>query len=566
MPLDFTLHDADHSFRVAQRAYELLEGDIAGRLTNIDAAQLLFATYLHDIGMTPGRKQADDHWKYILTADQNLLAEKEKKKLQGWLDEHWGGLVLPVDREKISLNGIKLSQEIFAYYCRYRHNDWSEDWIRSNLSDVVPPLYPNWVDDLVTLCRSHHEGLAELKERRFDPRLAGNNGECINLRYLAALLRLSDILEFDPERTPDVILNHRDISDKSKVYWQRDHAISFHIDVENHAFIFAARTPDAVIHKAVLDVVDMVNSEMATCYALERENSFRGGKITPSQRERYLWNWPSQVAIDISERDDSFVYIDGAFRPDKSKILALLSGTQLYGSVWAAVREMLQNAVDAVKEQIAHERLSKPDASDSKWEGLFAKTHKIRVAFESDGSRYYISCLDDGVGMTRSIIENHLLVSGSGSRSDLVDLERRARGCEFTVGRTGQFGIGLLSYFMLADQLSIFTRRSAEAGDPDGTGWSFHTTGIDGFGELRRESRSTKGTEVRLRVKSEVMRNGPGQFFDDLKAYLISILRFMPCSIELRNLASGGVLYEMAAGWTTTASRLREEQILESES
>ena len=41
----------------------------------------------------------------------------------------------------------------------------------------------------------------------------------VNLRYLACVLRVADILEFDPERTPDIIYRHRNISRDSRIFW-----------------------------------------------------------------------------------------------------------------------------------------------------------------------------------------------------------------------------------------------------------------------------------------------------------------------------------------------------------
>jgi len=54
---------------------------------------------------------------------------------------------------------------------------------------------------------------------------------------------------------------------------------------------------------------------------------------------------------------DAYVYIEGSFRPNTEKLLELLAGTALYEEPLAAVRELLQNAFDAVRERIAYERL-----------------------------------------------------------------------------------------------------------------------------------------------------------------------------------------------------------------
>ena len=67
--------------------------------------------------------------------------------------------------------------------------------------------------DLVALCRSHHEGYGELIQARFDPIPVPTCGAVVHRRFLATALRTADILEFDPERTPEVIFSHRAIAD-----------------------------------------------------------------------------------------------------------------------------------------------------------------------------------------------------------------------------------------------------------------------------------------------------------------------------------------------------------------
>lgn len=57
-PLDFTLHDADHSFRVAERIHQLLTRTTRGNLSDYELALLLLAAYGHDIGMTPERNKS----------------------------------------------------------------------------------------------------------------------------------------------------------------------------------------------------------------------------------------------------------------------------------------------------------------------------------------------------------------------------------------------------------------------------------------------------------------------------------------------------------------------------
>jgi hypothetical protein len=221
-PVDFALHDEEHAFRVAERMIDLLPEDVAAKLTPLEFALLVLSAYLHDIGMTPTRDVVKKHYEYILTKSDGLLSDAEARELQQWLDETHGGLELPVSKGLMTVAGLERAEELLAYYCRHRHNDWSETWTREHLSDARPALYLGWVDDLVNLCRSHHEGLEALRQDRFQARYRGNPPQVVNLRYLAALLRVADVMEFDPERTPDVIIAHRDIAPKSRVFWYKD--------------------------------------------------------------------------------------------------------------------------------------------------------------------------------------------------------------------------------------------------------------------------------------------------------------------------------------------------------
>jgi hypothetical protein len=228
-PLDFTLHDERHAFRVAERMFELLPDDLAEKLGSFELGMLLLSAYLHDIGMTPTRDIVKRHYQYILKKSDGLLSDAEARDVQTWLDEACGGLELPVDHGITTVTGLDKAEELIAYYCRQRHNDWSEAWIREHLANAKVPLYPGWVDDLVALCRSHHEGLEALRQTRFNARYRGSPAQHVNLRFLAALLRVADVMEFDPERTPDVIIAHREIAPKSRVYWHKDR-FSFVID------------------------------------------------------------------------------------------------------------------------------------------------------------------------------------------------------------------------------------------------------------------------------------------------------------------------------------------------
>lgn len=115
-------------------------------------------------------------------------------------------------------------------------------------------------------------------------------------------------------------------------------------------------------------------------------------------------------------------------------VVELLS-TALYSSPRVFVRELIQNAFDAIT--------ARRDLDPS------YQTFGIRIAV--DGRT--LSITDDGIGLTADQIETFLATVGSSSKRDLLDMPRR----DFL----GQFGIGLLSAFLVTDVIELTTRSAA---------------------------------------------------------------------------------------------------------
>ncbi|WP_437582039.1 HD domain-containing protein [Sorangium sp. So ce887] len=556
--LDFTLHDAGHAFRVAERMAEVVPPDVLSQLSGYELGLLLLSAYLHDIGMTPERSKFVAHRAYLITGERGDLTEYEVKIFQRTLDEDERGIEPPLTRGRPTNDELQLADEIVMYYCRERHNDWSGEWIENHLRELEPPLYPDWAKDLVTLCCSHHEGYQDLRSERFDPMLRGVRAVPVQLRYLACVLRVADILEFDPERTPDVILQHRDIAPDSRIYWAKDQAISFRIARNKNESIahiaIAARPKDAYLHRAIEQTVEGVNIELETCRRLAEEQPFKVCPHHPRDLPHH-WDLPVSITPDIRPQHGSYEYIDGAFRPNVSKVLSLLSGVELYKDPIVAVRELMQNAFDAVREKIARERLDLPDPMDQFDILALRKRHEVALRVESHSDKHWLVCKDNGVGMTKAIIRDHLLVSGIARRHDLVDLERRCRAAGFSIERTGQFGIGVLSYFMLADRITIDTCRDGNILSPPEGGWRFETEGIGRFGQLTPIQRTSRpGTEVRLRLKKNIIGEDLAKWTSRFEQYVTRTLAAVPCRFSFTR--HDGSSWNLLPGWSATDDSL----------
>ncbi|MGW0218004.1 caspase family protein [Micromonospora chokoriensis] len=142
------------------------------------------------------------------------------------------------------------------------------------------------------------------------------------------------------------------------------------------------------------------------------------------------------------------------FRVSTSETRHLLMGTNLYQDPSLAVRELYQNAVDACRYR--ERRLQHLQGDDYDWSPAI----KFRVGV--DGGRRYLECRDNGIGMSHHEIREAFAKAGRRFR-DLPEFIQEAAewatdgGVEFQP--ISQFGIGVLSYFMIADELEVRTTR-----------------------------------------------------------------------------------------------------------
>jgi hypothetical protein len=518
-PTDFTLHDADHSFRVAERIAALWPELGQGAAVNVVLA--LLAAYIHDIGMTPAVGLIQPLFLWLCTGDSEGLGHPARQDLQNWLDGHAEGVEPPLAPRMGAADGLREAESLIADYARARHNEWSAAWIAASLDDDW--WYPGWKDDLRTLCMSHHEGYERLRSTAFDPRLTA--GQWLHLRHCASLLRVADILEFDPERTPRVLFSHRDVRASSAIYWAKDHYLSFSLESDG-GVVIAARPNQAVLHKAILETIAAVDAELQLCRRLDDETHFETAPNSTAHLP-HRWPWEAAVRADVQPREGSYVYVEGTFRPDPHRVLALLGGMALYQDRWAALRELLQNAADAVRERLACQRLELDDPLDSVEVDALRTGHQIVIEVECDEEGTWLRCQDTGVGMDQVRLTGRFLLGGGNGGSGIRSLERRCEEAGFRLERSAKFGIGALSYFLLARRMVLHSRAEFS---PSIT---FAIDGIEDFGELRSSSRSAVGTEVRLLLHDDVaaeIAGEPGRIRD----LVATLVRHMPCRLQVQ--------------------------------
>lgn len=181
------------------------------------------------------------------------------------------------------------------------------------------------------------------------------------------------------------------------------------------------------------------------------------------------------------------------FQTEVKQLLQLMIHS-LYSNKEIFLRELISNASDAC-DKLRFEALS----DDALWES--DNELKIRVGFDATARTITIS--DNGVGMSRQEVNDNIgTIARSGTRQFFDALTGdQAKDAHLI----GQFGVGFYSGFIVADKITLTTRR-AGLGAEHGVRWT-----SDGAGEYTLETveKAARGTEVVLHL-----REGEDEFLD----------------------------------------------------
>jgi len=175
------------------------------------------------------------------------------------------------------------------------------------------------------------------------------------------------------------------------------------------------------------------------------------------------------------------------FQAEVKQLLDLMIHS-MYSNKEIFLRELISNASDAI-DHLRFEALS--DASLYEQDTDF----KIRVSYDKEARTITVS--DNGIGMTRSeVIENIGTIAKSGTREFFQSLTGDQ---QKDASLIGQFGVGFYSSFVVADKVTVTTRRAGHPAE-DGVRWE-----SDGQGEYSLETveKASRGTEIVLHLRED---------------------------------------------------------------
>lgn len=174
------------------------------------------------------------------------------------------------------------------------------------------------------------------------------------------------------------------------------------------------------------------------------------------------------------------------FKTETKQLLDLMIHS-LYSHKEIFLRELVSNASDAI-DRVRYESLTNKDMV------VGGADYKIRLIADKDAGTLTVS--DNGIGMTKDeIIEALGTIAHSGTKEFLAALQSKE--IKENPELIGQFGVGFYSSFMVADSVTVLTKK---VGQDQGIRWA---SSADGFFDIEDVEKEKNGTDVILHLKDD---------------------------------------------------------------
>ncbi|MFI1374133.1 molecular chaperone HtpG [Streptomyces longwoodensis] len=241
------------------------------------------------------------------------------------------------------------------------------------------------------------------------------------------------------------------------------------------------------------------------------------------------------------------------FQVEARQLLQLMIHS-VYSNKDVFLRELVSNASDA---------LDKLRLAALRDDGLDVDTSDLHIEIETDPEARTLTVRDNGIGMSYEEVGQLIgTIAHSGTAQFLKELQeaKDAAGAE---GLIGQFGVGFYSGFMVADEMTLLTRR---AGEDRGTRWSSRG---EGTYTLETVDDAPQGTSVTLHLKPADPENqlhdytSPWKIREIVKRYSDFItwpVRMTPEKGEGEETPEPETLNSMKALWARSRDEVSDEE------
>jgi hypothetical protein len=525
---EYTDHDISHLEAVLETAVDLATEKSLELMSDVDLAALTTSVLLHDLGM----HLTKDGFQTLISSDGPL------KPIDGFGDPVWSELWVSFLAEARRFDARKLEALfgsnfkpvtsfpsfddpwdefdilLVGEFLRRHHPRLGHEIALQGMPSVDGSVVQFcgmntaeerfWSDISGLIARSHGMRLRQTfiyLEHNYYSKIETRSAHPV---LLMVLLRIADYLQIQNSRAPTARTQVTKFkSPISTREWSVHQCVSDITNVTDpEAIDITARPLDVETFLRLKYWLDDLQRELDLSWAVLGEvyglQSHSGLSKLGMRIRRIKSNLDD---VDEFARTVSYIPETIAFETAGSDLLKLLVGPLYANDVSVGLRELVQNATDAVKE--LDQLIS--DGSIERPENGPDINGDVQVDFfsaEGEAKRLRpkikeIVITDRGVGMSPAIVKDYFLKAGASLRSSDAWKEHftNADGTE-KVQRSGRFGVGALAAFLLGDKITVETRHYSE---PESNGLIF-SAGIDTTSINVMRHRCNVGTTIRIEI------------------------------------------------------------------
>lgn len=488
---EYTLHDDNHIFNMLYLAGKLIPKDSLSHLSTPDIMMIILAIFLHDIGMSP---QGD-----LIRAWKNQLSESDEEVLP-YVDE-----VAAFRRFRSSfvreLQEIEFFQESKQYskaqlvedqivtnYIRITHADRARKLIAKDWAGKIKYQDTDLTPTLAEICFSHNENYMALLDMETVKLCSEDTFLC--LPFVSVILRLTDIMDFDTKRTPAILFSHLTIKNAvSLTEWVKHLSVSGWT-FQRETITFSAQCSHPAIEASIRNFCDQIDNELKNCTFILANliSEICDVECYKIKLPAYVNRKKIGAKVDIATGVPIYSYRDTKFTLNKRQVVDLLMGTKLYGKPEVALRELLQNSIDACQLR---------SSLNEVWRDNYIP--RICVSLETVDNTDYLVVDDNGIGMNQHIIDSYYTNVGQSyyTSTEYHDLMSESLKTFKPISR---FGIGILACFMVCDNMEVETKKVLGPYQTD-EAIKISIEGYDSLFVITTGSRREPGTRTVLKLR-----------------------------------------------------------------
>lgn len=532
----YTDHGAEHVKRVMEACVRLVPTEAweaEDLFTATDAAVIIVACFLHDIalhirepgfvalvdGTYPssdvswvrnrhGARSTDAPWPDLWRSFTKEARHFGRSQVDRLLGPDADGVPAVAYGEQDPSRWVLADHLLIGEFLRRHHARLSHEIAVCGFPGIVGelPLLPPPVAHAAGLvARSHGESL-RLMVAYLEDEFGGNLRPAgVVLPYLMGLLRVADYLQLDADRAPATLLGLRQPESLqtleewnkhgavSTISWHGRDPLGIHIEV--------LPTHGLRTYLALEELFDGLERELALTTGILSEIY----RTAPFQALR-LSRQRVHTNLESAALQDALPFVPRRTALSSDEDLFRLVIDDLYGKQpGVAVRELLQNAVDAVRER--WRQGLQGDGSVGEDDELGDAEVLVSVEERADG--HVLRIKDHGVGMTADTIERFFLTAGASFGPSMAERESLSVEDSVRTAKAGRFGVGAFAPFLLGPCYEVRTRHLHDPG-----GLTFVADISEDLVELTRTGTASVGTEVVVPISLDRLVDVPSRLVE----------------------------------------------------